>query len=294
MLALAEFVMRRRLHALVLIALFSALPLLSWLACALVALVTLRKGHSEGAICLLAGLLPLVAIPQFSDPDPAALMASQLLGNASSIATLVVVTLASVVLRISVRLDLALIAVVGLVSIVALAVFGIYGDWVEAAVVQLREALQSVMQDTEGAANSTQAQAMQMWALQSVPLGVAVTASASLLLGRWWQSALYNPGGFQAEFHALRLSSVIASLLLALGLLGNLGETLFIQVLSPVLGLPLLFAGIALTHFAVKHKQMSVGWLWGFYLLLPLTNKVVLIIGWLDSIFDFRKRWAKS
>src|SRR5690606_23988565 len=54
-----------------------------------------------------------------------------------------------------------------------------------------------------------------------------------LMLGRYWQSVLYNPGGFGLEFRALRLSPPLAFGLLAVMFLApNLGHEL--AMLTPM------------------------------------------------------------
>ena len=55
---LAEFVMRDRMRAVLVALLFTAIPLFGWVADAIVALVTLRKGTREGALVLIWVILP--------------------------------------------------------------------------------------------------------------------------------------------------------------------------------------------------------------------------------------------
>ena len=39
--------------------------------------------------------------------------------------------------------------------------------------------------------------------------GFVASLILTLLLARWWQSALFNPGGFRKEFYALRLPRIL-------------------------------------------------------------------------------------
>ena len=39
--------------------------------------------------------------------------------------------------------------------------------------------------------------------------GFVISLITTLLLARWWQSALYNPGGFRKEFYSLRLPRIL-------------------------------------------------------------------------------------
>jgi len=46
-----------------------------------------------------------------------------------------------------------------------------------------------------------------------------------LMLARWWQAVLYNPGGFQQEFHQFKLQPAIAMMLMVLFLAASAGVT---------------------------------------------------------------------
>src|SRR5690606_28182405 len=54
--------------------------------------------------------------------------------------------------------------------------------------------------------------------IEGMGLMTGVAATAALLLARWLQARLYNPGGFRTEFHQLRLGPGITGAL-ALGML---------------------------------------------------------------------------
>ncbi|MCH7817034.1 MAG: hypothetical protein IIC60_10750, partial [Proteobacteria bacterium] len=111
-----------------------------------------------------------------------------------------------------------------------------------------------------------------------------------LMLARWMQAALYNPGGFQKEFHGLRIELKVALLLLGLMLLANFG------VLVPsawvlYLAVPLMFSGLALIHAVVAKKKLSTMWLTALYvLLLPFVMQLIVLLALVDSWYDFRAR----
>lgn len=119
----------------------------------------------------------------------------------------------------------------------------------------------------------------------------------SLLIARWWQSQLYNPGGFRQEFHQLRLNRVLAPL----GF-GSAGLSLLLGENSPslvdYLALLTLSAGVlqglALVHGALAIRGMSIGWLVGLYLLLFIalaqTATLLAFIGLADTWYDLRSR----
>lgn len=115
----------------------------------------------------------------------------------------------------------------------------------------------------------------------------------SLMLARYWQAALYNPGGFAGEFHALRLSPLPAfGLLLALLLVPNVAPQL--AMLVPLCTVPLALAGVALLHGLVAQKRLAGFWLVGLYvsllLFLQLIYPLLMVLAIVDSLFDFRGR----
>jgi hypothetical protein len=115
---------------------------------------------------------------------------------------------------------------------------------------------------------------------------------ACVVLARWWQAALYNPGGFQTEFHQLRLPLWLTGTL-ALAVFGLSSITDMTQWLF-VLSVPLLFAGLALIHGLVEQLKLGRAWLIATYLGLLLSSAVVFtllaIMATLDSVFKLRQR----
>jgi uncharacterized protein YybS (DUF2232 family) len=124
-----------------------------------------------------------------------------------------------------------------------------------------------------------------------------LTGVGMTMLARSWQAGLYNPGGFRTEFHALRLSPVIAVICVAIMVGGSLIG------LNPMLmgwagGLPLIMAGLGLVHGAVGRKGLSVQWLVLFYMALvflgPSLMIVLLVLAFVDSWLDIRGRMKPS
>ncbi len=124
-----------------------------------------------------------------------------------------------------------------------------------------------------------------------------------LLLARWWQAGLYNPGGFRSEFHALVLPRwlspigaviALASMLMRMrGLSGGLAA-------DGIIVLVLLFSmqGLAVLHASCAAKAVNKAWLIGTYVLLGLVPHVVVPIlattGIADRVVDFRGRLRRS
>ena len=114
---------------------------------------------------------------------------------------------------------------------------------------------------------------------------------SALLLGRWWQSLLFNRGGFGPEFQALRLGQALALFTLALFGLTVVSGWAPLANIVLVLGVLYTVQGIALVHALLAKLQLSSAWLILFYLLLiPLLSQVVMALGIVDAWADFRNR----
>ena len=132
----------------------------------------------------------------------------------------------------------------------------------------------------------------------STILLVMLFFSGALLIGRWWQASLYNPGGFGEEFRRLLLPrpvilvaavlSVAALLVLnSSGSLGLLGDALLLMMI--------LFAmqGLAIVHYRGTKKKVANAFfvfLYIFLVLLPhFVGAILTFVGIIDNVADFRK-----
>jgi len=281
--ALAEYVMRGRREALLVSTMAVALPMFFWLGAAVVGLVTLRKGVREGVFVMLWALLPAAAVAYFGEIMP--------------VAALLGITAVAWVLRLTVSWPWALCAssLLGLVLGGGLLTIGrgylaqvekLFADLVAGIGQQAaQKGAETVALTPPGASDIA----------GMFGLILAMTLAVCLIIARWWQAALYNPGGFRAEFHALRLDRVqaLALLLLAFGF-GAMGEGFRLWAWMPLV--PLLFAGIALVH-ALAAARGRGGWLGLFYaalLVLAPLKQFVVVLAAMDSLIDIRGRWLKK
>ena len=124
---------------------------------------------------------------------------------------------------------------------------------------------------------------------------IALTSVICLVLGRWWQAMLYNPGGFKSEFHQLRLGVGPAAILVAGVVVCNIASQEFSSWVG-LLGLPLLLGGLALVHYSVAFYQLGGHWLVIFYVVLFTVSPLSLVLiglGFLDSIMNIRSRLVR-
>jgi len=122
--------------------------------------------------------------------------------------------------------------------------------------------------------------------------------TTAILLARWWQSELYNPGGFGDEFRQLvipRMVSPIAAVVavFALTQVSSGGVHGLPSDLLVVLVVLFAFQGLALLHHRVHKLGLAKGWLVGFYVLLILApHRVGLILAFMgiaDTMADVRR-----
>lgn len=288
--AVAEFVMRGRFQAILVAVVASILPLMQWLSSSVVSLVILRRGLLEGAVVAIWVALPTGAISYLSgNPGPMLALAGS-------------VILASI-LRLTTSWEFALVACVFI---------GVASGWIYELLAMdfisiFSESYMKIMQEMDAGA------AMELSVANELIIGYLVLGQAYamvlfLLLGRWWQSLLYNPGGFQSEMHGLRMSPTL-SILLVVGLIAvftvGLAESGTIELGTTELGtttqllaLPLIVSGLGFCHWFMKLKQKNVNWVPFFYIIFvlffPVVYPLLTVLALLDSGMNLRKKVMES
>lgn len=278
--ALAEYVMRGRSQAVIAAALATGTVLFAWVGAAVIALVTLRKGSNQGGQVLLWAMLPAVVMAAMGDTGP--------------VTTLLGVMLAAIVLRSTASWSWALVAAVvsGIVTALVLMTFG--RGYLEEILRLLGDALAQLASQNTESATSQVAQPTVTQVAGLLGLSNAFMVVMCLILARWWQSLLYNPGGFRTEFHALRLPPQLCVALLLVGLLlSTLGSDY--RLLAVIFALPFMFAGLALVHGLAAKRQINSNILIMFYiawLLFDPVKALLIIAAIVDSWINFRGRVA--
>jgi hypothetical protein len=276
--------MRGRWQALAVAVLGAGSLLFGWISAAAVALVTLRQGVASGGWLVFWALLPAVVV-------------SWLSGDPGSVLLLLGVFVLAVVLRATVSLALAVAAsaLVGLISGGGLLLIG--ADFLA----QLAEVFAALLEQLQSNVATEESMDLVLSAPSTVQIagilaaGNAVTAVFSLLLARYWQALLYNPGGFREEFHALRLPPLWTT---GLGLLALAvwAQEPWVSGWALVVSVPLMFCGFSLVHAYVAALGRGASSLVIFYLLWLFVDPVKgLLLGCVvaDAWIDFRRRWVR-
>ena len=286
--ALAEFIMRGRVQATLVVAGCAALPLLYWLGAAAGCLVLLRRGLKDALGVLALGLLPaLIWWLQFGDPR----VLLVLLGSSSL--ALVLRASESWVRTLLVSVALGLVYSVMLGAAFRPQIEGLSQEIVKILPMALGDLYQQLSVDERARFASLIAPVL----TGLIAALLQVVSVLSLIVGRYWQALLYNPGGFGREFRSIRIPAGPAMLLLACMVVGpNFGPQM--ALLAPICSVPLVFAGLALIHGLVARKRLAKFWLVGLYvtllLFMQLIYPLLVVLAIIDGLIDFRGRLASK
>ena len=281
---LAEFVMRGRFQALLVTVAGSGSLMFCWVSAAVVALVILRKGVAAGLWLVFWGLLPAGVL-------------AYAVGDSGPLSLLLGTTALAIVLRNTVNLPLAVLASVAVGGLTGLAMVVFAGASLEQIVTYFGEFLASLEQQlSQGDQQVMLARPDATQIAGMMGVGAGMTSVLCLLLARYWQALLYNPGGFGGEFKALYYPPAVAALLALLTVgLASMGASY--RTWAMICVIPLMFAGLALVHARAEVRGQGKGWLAGFYvawLIFDPVKLLVLFAAIADSWMNFRQRWTPA
>ncbi|MBF8745949.1 hypothetical protein E2H86_03140 [Pseudomonas putida] len=272
--ALADFIMRGRVQATLVVVASAVLPLLFWLSAAAGSLVLLRRGFKDASTVIAWGLLPAVAIWVFGDPSTLLVFVGTL-GLAA-------------LLRAGHSWSRVLLSSVLLGLVYSLILDAVLRDTFEV----LAKALVEALPQFEGKP-VIPGELIGPVLVASTAVMLQLFSVLALMLARYWQAALYNPGGFGREFRALKLPRVVMLALVAVMVLGPFIGPQFI-VLASASSLVLVLAGVALMHGLVAQGRLAGFWLVGMYVTLVLVMQLIypllVVLAIVDSLIDFRGR----
>jgi len=277
--ALAEFILRGRLQALVVALIGSFFPLISSAA---IALVSLCKGAKEGTLLFLWVSLALVLAQRAG--------AENSLLTAVSISSLGMMVFTASVHRVLASWQWTLLATV-LVAVICAQGFGLFmGSSVTALVATAQEMLNTVISAEKTRSSVSLTESMVLGLTSTI---LAVGSVMSLMLARWWQAGIKNPGGFQKEFHSFAIDANIAVMLILVLIAGQFFSK-NTQIWVDLAALPLLIAGIALVHYVVKLFNQGKQWLALLYVGIIMVGKpvtlILVVLGLTDSLIDLRSK----
>ena len=300
--AIAAFIMRGRLQAIIVAAALGLLGGLfppGWLLSGgVVGLVTLVQGPREGMLNAFAATSIVILLSGVLALQPAL----QAVGI-FVLLWLPIVWLLALVLYQSRSLALTLLMTAVLGGAIVMAVYVLvdapaqwwYSHVIEQLLPMMKQAGMEIPDQAAFEADMRDASRIMTGTLAAIiSFGLAV----SLLIARWWQSEVTRPGAFGDEYRNLRLgatAAVITALLVVPAWITNGG---FAEMTSNLLIVALvlfMFQGLALGHAVVKQFGNNPAWLVVMYVVIvfsmPYGLLFAAVLGVLDNWFDFRARF---
>lgn len=282
----------------------AALTILSWafspanlVSGAAVALPTLRRGVREGAIALIMAL-PAVAIA-------GGLLLGRAMDTAGyALALWIPVWFTAALLRASGQLAVAIVGAAVLGLLIVIGIYVIVDDPAALWLDEIRRLAQPLLEQSHSADEAEalwrSIAGLSRFLVGAIAAGSTLSIALSLLIGRWWQALLFNPGGFRLEFQGLRMPPTAAYLWLALAVFAWMANTAGSE-LGANLAIP-LFVPFLLTGFAVPHALLSRStsggfWLVGMYMALMFVSPLIvliMLIGFSDPWMDWRRRLLQT
>ena len=269
------------------------LPPVSIVSSAAVALVTLRRGGYEGLYVLiasyvLAAILGLVIFGSFQF----ALLYGPL------------IWLIAMILREVKQLSIA-VEITVLFGVAGIVIFFIFVNdpaamWGSILTQMTQPVLENSDVDFPVEKIKQNIQFFSHFMTGGVAAGSVYGLLFGLFLARWWQSVLYNPGGFREEYLSLKVRPklAIASIVIAAIawlMTGVLSEVCWnITILFVVL---YTIVGTAILHIAfstMKTRFFMVPFLYLTLVFVPHMTIVVVIVGVIDTWLDLRSKFLNK
>jgi len=312
--ALASFIMRGRMQGILVASVFSLVIVLSSfqaggsslitmicgiLMAAVIALVTLRKGSVEGLVTLAGAsaastVLSLIVMQNV---------------DFSALALFVIMVLPVWGLALLLRRTVSLSSVLSAaVAIGVLGVIGIYvvfddpaAQWYKMLSMSIGNQLSDPnlgMFDADEI--ETYLNTLAGWMTGLMVAAIVSTYLTSLLVGRWWQALLYNPGGFKEEFYGVRVGRNIGITAFFVFVGALLGSGLLSNMMSDMLWLfsfVYLIPGIAIAHSVITLASAPKPLFVVFYVFLAILPQIAIfmaLVGWADTWFNFREKLIKN
>lgn len=297
MLFLASFVLRGPSQAALVAASLAILGLVvppaAWLSAAAIVLVTLVNGPKSGLIVSALSLVgaAIFAYLIFAAPQIAAVFVL--------LAWLPAWVVASILRQtVSLALSLQSLTIFGLLAVAFIyALFPDFGEY-------WREPLDMMVQQLAEQSDEFSLQELRQtedWVIAFLP-GLFVSSimfgtMLSLILGRWWQAVLYNPGGFAKEFQSLDLGKVSALIAVAIMLLTLVFNSIVSVALVAVVSVLYSMQALSILHAVANIRKIKATWLMAIYLAMFFIPQLLLLLifaGIADPWLNIRQRIAQK
>jgi hypothetical protein len=303
-----NYLLRHRWKAIALTFAITFVPIIGIVGILIAALITLLQGVVFGAIFTAAATLPFIISFYISGTQGAALPLVVWAAVGVAVLSNVLTWAFAVMLRRqaswSVILQIAALLGVLVISLVHLAYPGVTEWWAT----QLQsyyaqaQAVTGMLKNPTPGSSSMQIEAInatKQYATGLIVGAVLFNAILQLMVARWWQAIVFNPGSLHKELRDIRLSQLAGVLFVASLVFCYLGNSVVLDIM-PVLYMLFGAAALSLIHylFGLMKSPTRLFWLSGLYIILifslPMSIVLIAMIALADIWLDLRKRFKNS
>lgn len=265
------------------------IPPATWISAAAIVLITLVNGKQSGMVATALALIgaALFAFLIFSAPQVAIIFA---------LLAWLPAWLAAMILRQTVSMAYSLQVLTGIAVLAVLIIYALFPDFGE----YWREPLdEMVMQLAEQSEDFSLAELKQTedWIIGFLPglfaSSLMFGTMLSLFLGRWWQAALYNQGGFAKEFQSMNLGKTAAMIAVAVLLVAVVINSMVTTAVASVVLVLYGMQALSIMHAAINIRRLNGMWLFALYLtmfFIPQLLLVLILVSLADPWLDVRQR----
>jgi hypothetical protein len=295
-----DYILQSRLHTCGTALVISFIPLLGSIGLVMVGFITLLRGAREGFYLLVVITLPLL-LSLYIGP----MAAADTLGPSDFISCNIVINVLTWAFAVLLRqygswsLVIQLVALLGIILVVL--IYIINPDiqaWWQLHLTNFLNGLltQSGDMSEDKAPTMMAATSSYVTALKPFTTGFVVTfvtywALLQVLLARWWQAAVYNPGGLRKELCNIRLSYAAGIVSFIVALLLFTGNAIVMDV-SSVIVCTYVIAGFSVLQVFLNNSKKA--WLWNILIyaaivLVPFGMLLVGVLALIDTFFNLRR-----
>ncbi len=289
-----DFVLQNRLSAMGLAFVLAYVPYLG-LSIIIAAFVTLRKGPYEGGLVFLAATFP-VLLMYFSHQADGAALGWLILSVASNVIIWFFAILLYRYENWGFLLDCAILIGVVFIGLLHFVYPDIQNFWSTRLTEYLDRVVDSGNAEGITLENKQQIIDVSRYAGGLLTAFILLNGILQLILARWWQGLMFNPGGLRKELYNIRLSHVVGILFIIFFVLSYLDNPIAIDIM-PIIYLLFAVSGLSLMHYMLAPRKYSWLWLLIMYAVairfLPQSGLLIAFVAFMDIWFNFRSRVAR-
>lgn len=269
------------------------LPPLSLLSSGGIALITLRKGWSDGGLIVLISGIVIAVLG-------ALLFGGSLFMAGYGLVLWVPVWLIAILLRETGRIGLTIETAILLGVLSILAIYAAVPDpaalWQSRVDQIIKPLIEQATPDVDAALLMERISRVSHYMTGIMVCGTLASVLLGLFLGRWWQALVFNPGGFRKEFLGLRPRGWIALVGMLMVVTAALGGGRLAEIAwNMILPMFVLFTmvGVAVLHTVIAHskaKRVLLLLMYFTMLFIPHVLLLIAVVGLTDTWIDWRAR----